>query len=67
MQGKEQIFGIVYIVLSLLIIGGGVVMLIAFGVETTSLLPSLMFILFGLLFLLITTYSMRTSRSKKVG
>lgn len=66
MQGKEQIFGIIFIVLSLLIIGGGVAILIAFGIETTSLLPGLIFILFGLLFLLITAFSMRDPGNKKV-
>lgn len=67
MQGRDQIIGIVFIVISLLIIGGGVAMIIVFGAGTTSLLPGLMFILFGLLFLLITAFSMREAGSKKVG
>jgi len=66
MQGREQIIGIVFIVISLLIIGGGVAMIIVFGVDTTSLLPGLMFILFGLLFLLITAFSMRDPGNKKI-
>jgi purine-cytosine permease-like protein len=66
MQGRTQIIGVVYIVISLLIIGGGAAMIIVFGVDTTPLLSGLMFILFGLLFLLITAFSMREPGNKKL-